>query len=158
MKGEIFERAKHIVLNIVECTSKIAWEIIIKDELAIEIAWEALNLFGLYITLRIVNQMLLIAEYMPLEIKTSLIGLVDERVGQGMKRKDNLFKKGEFQLWQIFLIYHVLEAEINVLKSLIVDSKNDVSLYDNIINERDRTLVNHPVPHMTEVLKSSYCC
>lgn len=52
MKGELFERAKHIILNIVEHTIKIAWEVITIDELAIEIAWEALHLFGLYITLR----------------------------------------------------------------------------------------------------------
>ena len=158
MKGEIFERAKHIVLNIVEYTIKIAWEVILIDELAIEIAWEALNLFGLYITLRIVKQILLIAEYMPLEVKTGLIELVEERVGQGMKRIGDLFEKGESQLWQIFRIYHILEAEINVLKSLIMDSKNDVSLYDNFIIKPDRTSVHLPVPHMTEALKSSYCC
>ncbi|RPJ72531.1 MAG: hypothetical protein EHM20_13640 [Alphaproteobacteria bacterium] len=158
MKGEIFERAKHIVLNIVENTIKIAWKVIMIDELAIEIAWEALHLFGLYITLHIVKQILLIAEYMPLEVKTSLIELVEERVGQEMKRIGNLFEKGESQLWQILRIYHTLQAEINVLKSLIMDSKNDVLLYDNFIIEPDRTSVHLSVLHMTEALKSSYCC
>ena len=157
MKGEIFERAKHIVLNIVEYTIKIAWEIILIDELAIEIAWEALNLFGLYITLRIVKQVLLIAEYMPLEVKTSLIELVEERVGQEMKRVGNLFEKGESQLWQKFGIYNILEAEINVLKSLM-DTKNNVLLYDNFTIEPDHTSVHLPVPHMTEAQTSSYCC
>ena len=158
MKGEIFERAKHIVLNIFEYTIKITWEVIIIDELAIEIAWEALNLFGLYIILRIVEQILLIAEYMPLDVKTSLIELVEEGVGQGIKLIGNFFEKEESQLWQIFRIYHILEAEINVLKSLILDSKNHVLLYDNRIVERDRTSVHLPVPHITEVLTSSYCC
>ena len=158
MKGEIFERAKHIVLNIVENTIKIAWEVIMIDEHAIEIAWEALHLFGLYITLRIVKQILLIAEYMPLEVKTGLIELVEERVGQEMRWISNLFEKGEFQLWQIFRVSRILEAEINVLKSLIMDYKNDVSLYDNFIIEPDRASVHLSVPHMTEALKSSYSC
>ncbi len=158
MKGEIFERAKHIVLNIVENTIKIAWEVIMIDELAIEIAWEALHLFGLYITLRMVKQILLIAEYMPLDVKTSFIELVEERVGQEMKRIGNLFEMGESQLWQILRVYRILEAGINVLKSLIMDSKNDVSLYDNFVIKPDSKSVHLSVPHMTEALKSSYCC
>ena len=158
MKGEIFEKAKHIVLNIVEYTIKIAWEVIIIDELAIEIAWEALNLFGLYITLRLLKQILLIADYMPLEVKTSLIELIEQRIGQEMKRIGNLFEIGESQLWQILRLYRILQAEINVLKSLIVDSKNDVLLYDNLIIEPDRTSVHLRAPHVTEAMTSSYCC
>jgi hypothetical protein len=158
MKGEIFKRAKHIVSKIVENTIKIAWKVILIDELAIEIIWEAFNLFGLYITLRIVKQILLIAEHMPLEVKTSLLELVEERVSQRMMLIGHLFEKGESQLWHIFKIYHILEAEINVLKSIIMDSRNDVMLYDNFIIEPDRTSVHLPVPCMTEVLKSSYCC
>jgi hypothetical protein len=158
MNGEIFEKAKHIVLNIVEHTVKIAWEVITIDELAFEIAWEALNLFGLYITMRIVKQILPVSVYMPLEVKTGLIELVEERVGQEMKRIENLFEKGEFRLWQIYRLYHILQTEINVLKSLIMDSKNNVLLYDNFIIESDRTSVHLPAPHVTEALKSSYCC
>lgn len=158
MKGEIFERAKHLVLNIIEYTIKIAWEVIIIDELAIEIVWEALNLFGLYITLRLVKQILLITEYMPLEVKTSLIDLIEERIGQEMKRIGNLLGIGESQLWQILELYRILQAETNVLKSLIIDSKNDVLLYDNLIIEPDRTSVHLPAPHVTEALTSSYCC
>lgn len=158
MKGEIFERAKHIVLNIIKYTVKIAWEAIIVDELAIEIAWEALNLFGLYITLRIMKQMLPIAEHVPLKVKTSLIELIEEMVGQEMKRKVNLFEIGESQPWQMRRLYHILQAEINVLKSLILDSKSDVLLYDNFIIEPDHTSVHLAVPHKTEVQTSSYCC
>jgi hypothetical protein len=158
MKGEIFERAKYIVPKIVENIIKIAWKVILIDEIAIEIVWGAFNLFGLYITLRLVKQILLIAEHMPLEVKTSLLELVEERVGQRIMLTGHLFEKGESQLWQIFKIYHILEAEINVLKSLIMDSRNDVMLYDNFIIEPDRTSVHLPVPRMTEVLKSSYCC
>lgn len=158
MKGEIFKKAKHIVLNIVEHTIKIAWEIITIDELAFEIAWEAFNLFGLYITLRIVKQILPITEYMHIEIKTSLIELVEQRVGQEMKRIHNLFEIGESQPWQILGLDHILQAEIDMLKSLIMDSKNDVLLYANFINEPDRTSVHLPAPHVTEALKSSYCC
>jgi hypothetical protein len=95
---------------------------------------------------------------MPLKVKTSLLELVEERVGQRMMLIGHFFEKGESQLWQLFKIYHILEAEINVLKSLIMDSRNDVMLYDNFIIEPDRTAVHLPVPHMTEVLKSSYCC
>lgn len=144
MKGEIFERAKHIILNIVEHTIKIAWEVITIDELAIEIAWEALHLFGLYITLRIVKQILLIAEYIPLEVKTSLIELVEQRVGQEIKRIGSLFEIGESQLWQILRVYNVLQAEVNVLKSLLMDSKNDVLLHENLIIEPDRASVHLP--------------
>ena len=71
MKGEIFKRTKHIVLNIDEHAVEIASEVL-DDELAIEIAWEAINLVELYIILRIVEQMLLIAEYMLLELKLTL--------------------------------------------------------------------------------------
>ncbi len=115
-------------------------------------------MFGLYVTLRMVKQMLLIAEYMPLEVKTGLVELVEERVGQEMMRIGHLFEKEESQLWQIFRVYHILEAEINVLKSLIMDYRNDLTLYDNFVIEPDRTSVHLSVPHMTEVLKSSYCC
>jgi len=158
MKGEIFERAKHIILNIVEYTIKIAWEVIIIDELAIEIAWEALNLFGLYITLRIVKQMLPITEFMPMEVKTSLIELIEEIVGQKMKAKGNLFENGESQLWQILWSFHISQAEINMLKSLRMDSKNDVLQYDNFIIEPDHVSVNLAAPYKTEALTSSYCC
>jgi hypothetical protein len=95
---------------------------------------------------------------MPLEVKTSLIELVEERVGQEMKRIGNLFEMGESQLWQILRIYHILQAEINVLKSLIIYSENGVSFYDNLVNEPDRTSVHLRAPHVTEALTSSYCC
>ena len=158
MKGEIFERTKHIVFNIIEYTVKIAWEFIIVDELAIEMAWEALNLFGLYITLRIVKQMLPITEFMPQEVKTSLFELIEEIVGQKMKVKSNLFEIGETRLWQIFWLFHILQEEIDMLKSLIMDSKNNVLLYDNFIIEPDCTSVHPQAPHVTEALTSSYCC
>jgi len=158
MKGEILKRAKHIVLNIVKYTIKIAWEIIIIDELALEIIWEALNLFGLYITLRIVKHMLPIAEYLPLEVKTSSIKLIEERIGQEMKLIGNLFDIGGFSLWQIRRLHNTLQVEINVLKSLIMDYENDVLLYDNFINEPDCTSVHLKAPHVTEALTSSYCC
>ena len=48
MKGAIFERTKYIVLNIDEHAVGIASEVL-DDERTIEIAWEALNLFELYI-------------------------------------------------------------------------------------------------------------
>ena len=158
MKGEILEGAKHIVLDIVADTIKMSWEIIIIDELAIEIAWEALNLVGLYITLRIVKQMLPIAKYLPLEVKTSLNKLIEERVGQEIQRIVYLFDIGGYKLWQRRRLIQTLQAEINALKALIVDSESYVSLSENLINEPDCTSVHLPVPHVTEVQKSSYCC
>ena len=77
MKGEIFERAKHIVLDINEHTVKTAWEIL-NDGLAIEIAWEALNLLELYIILRIVEYILQIVQYLLLEVRTGPIILLSK--------------------------------------------------------------------------------
>jgi hypothetical protein len=158
MKGAILERAKYIVLKIVKYTIKITWEIIIIDELAVELAWEALNLFGLYITLRMVKQILPIAEYLPIEVKTGFIDLIEKRVVQEMKLIGNLFDTGRSSLWQISRLYSTLQAEINVLKSLILDYENGVSFYDKLVNEPDRTSVHLKAPHVTEALKSSYCC
>lgn len=158
MKGEILERAKHIVINIVKYTIKITWEIIMIDELAVELVWEALHLFGLYITLRIVKQIFQIAEYLPLEVKTSFIDLIEERVVQEMKLIGNLFEIGKSSLWQISRLYSTLQAEINVLKSLIINYENNVSFYENLVNEPDHTSVHLKAPHVTEAMTSSYCC
>lgn len=157
MKGEIFERAKHIVLDIYEHTVKTAWEIL-NDGLAIEIAWEALNLLELYIILRIVEYILQIVEYLLLEVRTGPIDLIEQRSGQGMRKLGVLLERGKSQLWQILRIYHILETEINVLKSLIVDSKNHVSTYGNFIMKPDRTSKCPSVSHVIEALSHSYCC
>ena len=111
MKGEIFERAKHIVLDINEHTVKTAWEIL-NDGLAIEIAWEALNLLELYIILRIVEYILQIVEYLLLEVRTGPIDLIEQRSGQGMRKLGGLLERGKSQLWQIFRIYHILETAV----------------------------------------------
>lgn len=158
MIGEIIERVKHIVLDIVKYTIKIVWEVILIDELAIEVVWEALHLFGLYITLRTMKQMLPIAEYMHLEVKTSIIELIETRIDLEMRRIGNLFKIGRFQLWQIHRLHLNLQTEINMLKFLKLNSENEVLLYDNYINEPDSTSIHRRAPHLTEALKSSYCC
>jgi methanogenic corrinoid protein MtbC1 len=157
MKGEIFERTKHIVLNIDEHAVEIASEIL-DDELAIEIAWEAINLVELYIILRIVEQMLLIAEYMFLEVRTNPIHMIEPRYGQGMGLVGDLFEKGESQLRQIFRAYSILETEINVLKSLMTGSMNEISPYNILSMEPGRTSAYPSVSHLIEALPYSCCC
>ncbi len=157
MKGEIFKRTKHIVLNIDEHAVEIASEVL-DDELAIEIAWEAINLVELYIILRIVEQMLLIAEYMLLGVKTNPIYRIEPRYGQGIELIGDLFEKGESQLLQIFRAYSILETEINVLKSLMTDSINEISPYNNLFMEPGRTSAYPSVSHLIEALPYSCCC
>jgi hypothetical protein len=157
MKGEIFERAKHVVLNINEHTVKTAWEIL-NDGLAIEIAWEALNLLELYIILRIMEYMLQVVEYLLLDIRTSSIDLIEQISVPGMKKLDWLLENGKSQTWLIFRIYHMLEAEINVLKSRIADSKNHMSLNADFIMKPDRTSTYPSVSHVIGSLSHSYCC
>lgn len=157
MKGEIFENAKHIVLNIDKQVVEIASEVL-DDERTIEIAWEALNLLELYLILRIVEQMLLIAEYMLLEVRTSPIHQIEPRYGQGMKLIDDLFEKGESQLWQIFRAYSILETEINVLKSLMTGSINEISPYNNLMMEPGRTSAYPSVSHLIKSLPTCRCC
>ena len=157
MKGAIFERTKYIVLNIDEHAVGIASEVL-DDERTIEIAWEALNLFELYIIMRIVEQMLLVAEYMLLEVRTSPIHLIEPNYGQGMELIGDFFEKGESQLRQIFRAYSILETEINVLKSLMTGSMNEISLYNNLFMEPGRTSAYPSVSHLIEALPYSYCC
>ncbi len=157
MKGEILERAKHVIPDTDESAFEISWQFL-HEEIEIEFILEALNLIGLYIILRIVEHMLLIAEYIFVEVENSPIEMIDEIFGQGMKVTDEFFEKEKSQLWQISRVYHVLETEINVLKSLIVDSKNSILLYRSFIQEPDCTSAYPLVPHITEALTSSYCC
>ncbi len=157
MKGEIFERTKHIVLNIDEHAVEIVSEVL-DDELAIEIAWEGINLVELYIILRIVEQMLLIAEYMLLEVRTSPIHMIEPKFGQGMKLIGDFFEKGESQLWQIFRAYSILETEINVLKSAMTDSMNETSPYNNLFMEPGKISAYPSVSHLIEALPYSHCC
>jgi hypothetical protein len=157
MKGEIFERTKHVVLNINEHTVKIAWEIL-NDGLAIEIAWEALNLLELYIILRIMEYMLQIVEYLLLDIQISPINLIEKISVSGMKKLGLLLENGKSQTWLIFRIYHMLEARINVLESQIADSKNHVSLNVDFIMKPDRTSTYPSVSHVIGSLSHSYCC
>jgi hypothetical protein len=157
MKGEIFERTKHIVLNIDEHAVGIASEIL-DDELVIEIAWEAINLVELYIILRIVEQMLPIAEYILLEVRTNPIHLIEPRYGQVMELIGDFFEKGESQLRQIFREYSILETEINVLKSLMTRSMNEISSYTNLFMEPGRISAYPSVSHLIGALPYSYCC
>ncbi len=157
MKGEIFERTKHIVLNFDEHAVGIASEVL-DDDLVVEIAWEAINLVELYIILRIVEQMLLIAEYMLLEVRISPIHLIEPRYGRGMELIGDFFEKGESQLWQIFREYSILETEINVLKSLLTGSMNEISSYNNLFMEPGRKSAYPSVSHLIEALPYSCCC
>jgi methanogenic corrinoid protein MtbC1 len=157
MKGEIFERTKHIVLNIDEHAVEIVSEVL-EDELVIEIAWEGINLVELYIILRIVEQMLLIAEYMLLEVRTSPIQMIEPRFGQGMNLIGDFFEKGESQLWQIFRAYSILDTEINVLKSAMTGFMNEISPYKNSFMEPGRISAYPSVSHLIETLPYSHCC
>ena len=157
MKGEIFERTKRIVLSIDEHAVEIASEVL-DDERTIEIAWEALNLLELYIILRIVEQILLITEYMLLEDITSPSHQIGLRYGQGIELIGDLVEKGESKLWQILRLYSILKTEINVLKSIMTGSMNESSAFNNLMMEPDKTSAYPSISHLIKSLPTCCCC
>ena len=157
MKGEIFERTKRFFLSIDEHAVEIASELL-DDERTIEITWEALNLLELYIILRIVEQILLITEYMLLEDITSPSYQIGLRYGQGIELIGDLVEKGESKLWQILRLYSILKTEINVLKSIMTGSMNESSAFNNLMMEPDKTSAYPSISHLIKSLPTCCCC
>ncbi len=102
--------------------------------------------------------MFLVAEYMLLEVRTSPIHLIEPNYGQGMELIGDFFEKGESQLRQILRAYSISETEINVLKSLMTSSMNEISSYNILFMEPGRTSAYPSVSHLIEALPYSYCC
>jgi|ERR1035437_609132 hypothetical protein len=102
--------------------------------------------------------MLIIVEYLLLDVRISSIHLIEPSYGQGMGLIGDFFEKGESQLRQIFRTCSVLEAEINVLKSLMTGSMNEILQYNNLFMEPDKASAYPSVSHLIEALPYSYCC
>lgn len=157
MKGEIVDGTKSFALDRDEHVVETAWKTL-DDGLTVEIFCEALNLIELYITLRVMEHLLLIVEYILHEIRTNPLDLIEQEFVQGMNVVGGFFEEGKSRLWQIFNMYHISGTGINVRRQLTMDSKKDAGLYGNFIVGSDRTSTYPLVPYITEALTSSYCC
>jgi len=158
MKGEIVNGIKNSVFDLDEHVVEKAFEAL-DDGFTVEIIWEALELIELYIILRIMGYLLLEAEYILLNVRTTPLHLIEQKFVQAVKVIGGLLEKGKFRLWQIFKMYHISKGTvIKVRRQLTMESKKDTELYGNFIMESDRTSTHPLVPHVTETLTSSYCC
>ena len=79
MNGEIVDGAKDFALDLDEHVETV-WKAL-DDGFTVEIVWEALNLIELYITLRIMEHMLLTVEYILLEVRTNPLDLIEQEFG-----------------------------------------------------------------------------
>ncbi|WP_406661939.1 B12-binding domain-containing protein [Methanolobus sp. ZRKC3] len=52
---------------------------------------------------------------------------------EGIKAVGDLFEEGKSQLSQIFQASHIVESGIDVLKPVIIDSKQDVCWFGNLV-------------------------
>lgn len=157
MNGEIVDGTKHAALDRNEHAVETAWKAL-DDGLTVEIVWEALNLIELYITLRMMEHVLLTVEYILLEVRTNPLDLIEQEFGHGMEVIGGFFEEGKSRLWQIFNMYHISGKGINVRGHITTDSKKDTGFYGDFIVGPGR-ISNHPlVPYVTEALTSSYCC
>jgi hypothetical protein len=155
MKGEIVNGTKSSAFDLDEHVVEKAWGSL-DDGLTVEIVWEALDLIGLYILLRIMQHVLLAVEYISLEVGTSPLNLIEQKFVQN---ENNLLEEGKSRLWQIFNVYHISKGTvIKVYRQLSTESKKDIGLYGNFVIESDSTLNRPLVPHLTETFTSSYCC
>lgn len=68
-----------------------------------------------------------------LEAGVSPVELIEQGFVEGMKAVGDLFEEGKSQLTQIFEASHIVESGINVLKPTIMDSKNDMCLFGNLV-------------------------
>jgi hypothetical protein len=153
MKGEIVDGTKSSSLNLNENIIEKVWEEF-DDELAVEIFWEALDLTGFYILLRAMYHVFFALEYVSLEVRTSPLNLIEQKLVQN---ESDLLEEGKSRLWQIFNKYHISGTGIKVRRQLRTNKK-DTGLYGNFVIGSDSTLTHSMVPHLTETLTSSYCC
>ena len=157
MNGEVVDGTKHVALDLDEHAVETAWKAL-DDGFTVEIVWEALNLIELYITLRIMEHMLLTVEYVLLEVRINPLHLIEQEFVQVMEVIGGFFEEGKSRLWQIFNMYRISGTGINVRGYITTDSKKDTGFYGDFIVGPGRTSIHPPVPYVTEALTSSYCC
>lgn len=157
MNGEIVDGTKHAALDRDEHAVETVWKAL-DNGLTVEIVWEALNLIELYITLRMIEHVLLTVEYILLEVRTNPLELIEQEFVQGIKVIGGFFEEGKSRLYQIFNMYRISGTGINVRGHITTDSKKDTGFYGDFIVGPGRTSTHPPVPYITEALTSSYCC
>ncbi|WP_340817955.1 B12-binding domain-containing protein [Methanolobus sp. WCC4] len=68
-----------------------------------------------------------------LEAGISPVELIEQGFIEGMKVVGDLFEEGKSQLAQIFEASHIVESGMNVLKPTIMNSKDDVCWFGNLV-------------------------
>lgn len=154
MKGEIVDGTGSSALDLNENIVEEVWREL-EDELTVEIFWEALDLIGFHILLHTVYHILLAVEYVSLEVRTSPLNLIEQKIVQN---ENNLLEEGKSRLWQIFNKYHISGTGIKMHRQLRTKNNKDIGLYGNFVTESNSTLTHPMFPDITETLTSSYCC
>lgn len=154
MKGEIVDGTGNSALDLNENIVEGIWREL-EDELTIEIFWEALDLTGFHILLHTVYHVLLAVEYVSLEVRTSPLNMIEQKITQN---ENDLLEGGKSRLWQIFNKYHISGTGIKMCRQLRTKNEKDTGLYGNFVTESNNTLTHPMFPDITETLTSSYCC
>jgi hypothetical protein len=154
MKGEVIDRTKSSALDLNE---KIVKGILreLDDELTVEIVWEALDLTGLYIILRIMYYVLLALEYVSPKVRINPLYLIEQKF---IQNGNDLLEEGKARLWQIINKYHVSGKVIKMRRQLNTESKKETGLYGNFVTKSHSISIHPMVPYITETITSSYCC
>jgi hypothetical protein len=156
MKGKIVDRAKGFALGLDEHVET-AWKVL-DDGFTVEIVWEALHHIELYYVLRIIEHVLLLAEYMFIETRADPLYQIKQESVQLKNITGGLIEEGKRWTWQAFKLYYISGAGINVCEKLTMDSTKNAGLYGNSILRPDHTSIHPRIPYVTEYLTSSYCC
>ncbi len=156
MKGEIVDRAKDFAIDLDEHVET-AWKAL-DDGFTVEIAWEALHHIELYYVLRLVEHMLLIAEYMLIEARTNPLDPIEQKSVHLKRVTGGFIEEGKLRTWQVFKMYYISGTGINVHRKITMDSTKNAGLYGNLILRPDSTSIHPRIPYITEALTSSYCC
>ncbi|WP_292388690.1 hypothetical protein [Methanosarcina sp. UBA5] len=154
MKGEIVDGTRSSALDLNENIVEEVWREL-DDELTVEIFWEALDLTGFYILLRTMYHVLLAVEYVSLEVRTSPLNMIEQKIAQN---ENDLLEEGKSRLWQIFNKYHISGTGIKMRRQLRTENKKDTELSGNFVIESNSTLTHPMFPDITETITSLYCC
>jgi hypothetical protein len=152
MKGEIVDGTNSSALDLESITEKI-WKDF-DNEFAIEILWEALDLIGLYIILRTMYHILLAVEYISLEVRTSPVYLIEQKLVQNER---SLVEEGKSRLWQLNK-YHISGTCIKVRSHLTMKSKIADRSYRHFFIESVSKSTHCMIPNITKTINYLYCC